>query len=222
MAEYKGRYFIWQLSLVTSRRDSTARVGVSTIQDGQCTYNVTFKCVRVIIFTVEKQYYILWAYAREGGLLNMKCEFRLPLQFLPETFFILRRNERVIVTNPYYYLFTWSTRHFCQILMIPEFSRHVFGKKTSNFVNIGLVTAVLFHVDRQTWRFPKNDTMPTNYVMISSIVSDGSTTTKPFVESDKKNKTKLNKIKSFPQISTNFHNNGSYYKQQNITETRSN
>ena len=33
---------------------------------------------------------------------------------------------------------------------------------------------------------PKNDTMPTGYVMISSIASDGSTTTKPFVENDKK------------------------------------
>jgi hypothetical protein len=37
-----------------------------------------------------------------GEILNIRYEFRLFLQFLPETFFILRTNERVIVINSYY------------------------------------------------------------------------------------------------------------------------
>ena len=73
-------------------------------------------------------------------------------------------------------------------------------------MNICLVRAELFHLDRQTRRFPKywelvqkkNDTIRTNYVMIHRSRQTGPTTTKPSVETDQKNKTKQNKIKSFP------------------------
>ena len=66
-----------------------------------------------------------------GELLNIKCELPNSLQFLPETFFfsfleVMRNYYHKCILLLLLLLFIWITRHFCQILMIPGFSLHVF------------------------------------------------------------------------------------------------
>ena len=89
----------------------------------QCTlYNVTLKGVRETIVAVEKRYYMQGAFTIHllsvtclavpyfprllldaiffwGGVLNMKCVCSFSLQLSSETFLILRRIHRDIITN---------------------------------------------------------------------------------------------------------------------------
>jgi hypothetical protein len=79
-------------------------------------------------------------------LLNIKPVFWFLLQCLLEIFFILRRNEWNIFKNAY-----WSSRqvriYSCSILMKLEFTKNT---QISNFMNIRLVGAELFHADGRT------------------------------------------------------------------------
>jgi hypothetical protein len=121
--------------------DTTARTWdlISTFhKTGNARINVTLRRVRVITAAVAKKYYIFWVRvcnisypARKAyesyytviritsqtifgkKLLITKCVFWFSLQILFETFLVLKRTERDVITN----VFTWSTRFSCQTLI---------------------------------------------------------------------------------------------------------
>jgi hypothetical protein len=81
----------------------------------------------------------------------MKCVFLFSVQLLPETFLILRKTERDIITNVY-----WSSSKVSVILLrlqsnlnfLDRFSEHT---QIPNFTKIRPVTAELLHrTDRWT------------------------------------------------------------------------
>jgi Fe-S-cluster formation regulator IscX/YfhJ len=76
--------------------------------------------------------------------------FDFPLQLLPETFLILRRNERDMIKKMCIRLRV-KYLNSCPLLMKLEFL-NIFSKnpQISNFVKIRPVEAELFHEDRQT------------------------------------------------------------------------
>jgi hypothetical protein len=83
---------------------------------------------------------------------NIKYVFWFSLQFLSETFLILRKKSARYCHK--YENVMSSTRYSRQILMELEFSRQIFKKNTliSNCIKIRPVRAELFHVDGRTWR----------------------------------------------------------------------
>jgi hypothetical protein len=83
-------------------------------------------------------------------LLNTKCVFLFSLQFLSETFFILRRNERDIIKNVY-----WSSCKVSAIIVRLKYGLNFldrFSKNTqiSNFMKIRPVGNELFHANGRT------------------------------------------------------------------------
>jgi len=63
----------------------------------------------------------------EKTLVNIKCVFRISLQLLSETFFILRRIGQDVIKK-IVLVFVWSTPYSCQILMEFAFSLQIFEK----------------------------------------------------------------------------------------------
>ena len=82
---------------------------------------------------------------QKKNFLNLKCVFRVSLQLLPKTFFILRRFERDMIENV-----EWSSSKvpfiLAQFLMKFEFSRQIF----ETYSNIGSRVVPCRQTDVQT------------------------------------------------------------------------
>jgi hypothetical protein len=94
----------------------------------QCTLVITLIC-GLQGFTIFFKYYLIKGKISKKKLLNIKCVFRYSLQILPETFLILKRNERD--TNINVYCLHVKYRYSSQILAKHEFSREIFYRSSS-------------------------------------------------------------------------------------------